>query len=208
MQPWVRRLRRCAVIKKAERAYWSIASTLPVNAAGTGIMSQMSPLLIDRGMSPATAAWLLSVFATSVLFSRLGGGWLIDHFSPRIVAAFVTSAPAAGCALLLLGDQSITTATLALLLIGIQQGAEIDLVGYLLARMFGLRNYASAYGVCVTSLGLSGSVGVAWFGRSFDANGDYNTALAIAIPCFLIGAACLLALGRRIVAHEPATSSA
>ena len=83
-QPWVRRLRRCAVIKKAERAYWSIASTLPVNAAGTGIMSQMSPLLIDRGMSPATAAWLLSVFATSVLFSRLGRGWLIDHFSPRI----------------------------------------------------------------------------------------------------------------------------
>lgn len=89
----------------------------------------------------------------------------------------------------------------ALLLIGVQQGAEIDLVGYLLARLFGMRNFASAYGVCVAFLGLSGAAGVAWFGRSFDATGSYAQVIAISVPGYLVGSLLLFALGRR-VAHD------
>ena len=128
------------------------------------------------------------------LVSRVAAGWAIDRYSPRLVAAIVTAAPALGCVALLLGDNSFGVAVVALMLIGIQQGAEIDLVGYLLARMFGLRNYASAYGVCVAAVGLSGAAGVAWFGWSYDRVGDYSVALAISIPCFLVGALMLAAL--------------
>ena len=177
------------------KGFWLLVlSLLPVNAAGTGLMSQMAPLLTDQGLTAATAAWLLSLFAGSVLVSRVAAGWAIDRFSPRLVAAIVTAAPAIGCAALLLGDNSLWVAMAALVLIGVQQGAEIDLVGYLLARMFGLKNYASAYGVCVASLGLSGAAGVAWFGWSYDAVGSYDAALTLSVPCFLVGAAMLMAL--------------
>lgn len=177
------------------RGFWLLVlSLLPVNAAGTGLMSQMAPLLTDRGLTATTAAWLLSLFAGSVMVSRLAAGWAIDRVSPRLVAAVVTAAPAIGCALLLTGDASLGVAMAALILIGVQQGAEIDLVGYLLARMFGLRNYASAYGVCVASLGLSGAVGVAWFGWSYDAAGNYDSVLLLSIPAFLLGAAMLAIL--------------
>lgn len=185
------------------RGFWLLAiALLPINAAGTGIMSAMAPILTDGGISPAAAAGLVSIFAASVIASRLGGGWLVDHFPPHLVAAAVAAIPAIGCAILLSSAGNVPLAILALALIGVQQGAEIDLVGYLLARLFGMRNYASAYGVCVVFLGLSGAFGVAWFGRSYDAHGSYDTALALTIPCYLAGAALLYAMRSAILRAE------
>ncbi len=186
------------------RGFWLLAlSLLPINAAGTGVMSAMVPILTDSGMTPVAAASLISVFAISVIASRLGAGWLIDRLPPHIVAAIVAAIPAAGCAILLVADGSYAIAAVALLLIGIQQGAEIDLVGYLLARLFGMKNYASAYGVCVVFLGLSGAFGVAWFGRSFDANQSYDLALTLSIPAYLLGAALLFSLKSAISMAHP-----
>lgn len=177
------------------RGFWLLAlSLVPINAAGTGIMSAMMPMLTDSGISPARAATLVSLFAIAVIVARLATGWLVDHLPSYAVAGVVAAIPAAGCALLVLYEGNYMFAALALILIGAQQGAEIDIVGYLVAKLFGLRNYASVYGVCVVFLGLSGAFGVAWFGRSFDANGSYRIALAISAPCYLIGAALLLAL--------------
>lgn len=187
--------------------FWLLAlSLLPVNAAGTGIMSAIAPMLTDQGISAALAATLVSAFAMAVIAARLGAGWSIDRFPPHIVAAVVTGAPALGCAVLFFADGSALLATVALLLIGVQQGAEIDLVGYLLARLFGMRNFASAYGVCVAFLGLSGAAGVAWFGQSFDATGSYSSAIALSVPAYFAGAAMLFSLGAR-VAHAPATET-
>ncbi|MFN3817578.1 MFS transporter [Blastomonas sp.] len=181
--------------------FWLLAlSLLPVNAAGTGVMSAMAPMLTDQGISAATAAQLVALFAVAVIVARLAAGWSIDRFPPHIVAAVVTAAPALGCVCLFYADGSAAWATVALLLIGVQQGAEIDLVGYLLARLFGMRNFASAYGVCVAFLGLSGAAGVAWFGRSFDASGSYGSVVFVSIFAYLLGAALLYALGKR-VAH-------
>ncbi|MHA4837880.1 MFS transporter [Sphingopyxis sp. MSC1_008] len=177
------------------RGFWLLAlSLIPINAAGTGIMSAMMPMLTDSGISPARAATLVSLFAISVIVARLATGWLIDRLPSYAVAGVVASIPAVGCALLVLHEGNYMFAAIALILIGVQQGAEIDLVGYLVAKLFGLRNYASVYGVCVVFLGLSGAFGVAWFGQSFDANASYLMALAISVPCYLIGAALLLAL--------------
>jgi len=187
------------------KGFWLLAiALLPINAAGTGIMSAMAPILTDAGISPLMAAALVSIFAVSVIFARLGGGWLVDHFPPHLVAGSVAAVPALGCALLFFSHGSVPLATLALLLIGVQQGAEIDLVGYLLARLFGMRNYASAYGVCVVFLGLSGAFGVAWFGRSFDAHGSYDLALALSVPCYLAGAALLYAMRSAISRSDAA----
>ena len=177
------------------RGFWLLAlSLVPINAAGTGIMSAMMPMLTDAGIGPARAATLVSLFAISVIVARLATGWLIDRLPSYAVAGIVASIPAAGCTLLVMYEGNYLFAAIALILIGVQQGAEIDLVGYLVAKLFGLRNYASVYGVCVVFLGLSGALGVAWFGQSFDANASYRVALALSVPCYLIGAALLLAL--------------
>ncbi|MBF2754223.1 MAG: hypothetical protein ISN29_03070 [Gammaproteobacteria bacterium AqS3] len=64
------------------------------------------------------------------------------------------------------------------LAVGFTVGAEIDLIGYLAARYFGLKNYGVIYGVIfgVTIFGL----GVAPFlaGLAYDALGNYDWAIA------------------------------
>lgn len=181
-------------IMRSSRFWLLLVSLIPVNTAGTGIMSQMAPLLTDGGLSAAQAAWLLSVFAGAVIVSRLAAGWAIDRFAPHVVAAIVTGTPALGCLLFLWAGGDVGLAALALVLIGVQQGAEIDLVGYLLARMFGLRHYATAYGACVLALGLSGAAGVYLFGALYDADGGYDLALTLSAAGYALGAAMLFAL--------------
>ena len=178
------------------RSFWILAcALLPITAAGTGLMSAMVPILSDGGMPTATAAALVSGFAIAVIVSRLSAGWLVDRLPPHLVAAAVAAIPAAGCLLLLYADGSVAVALIALALIGVQQGAEIDLVGYLLARLFGMKNFASAYGVCVVFLGLSGAAGIAFFGRAFDWWHSYTLPIGLAIPAYLLGAGLFLALG-------------
>ena len=181
-------------ILRSGRFWLLFASLIPVNTAGTGVMSQMAPLLTDGGLSPASAAWLLSVFAGAVMVARLAAGWAIDRYPSHIVAAVVTGTPALGCLLLLGAGSSTAWAAAALALIGVQQGAEIDLVGYLLARLFGLKHYASAYGACVLALGLSGAAGVYLFGALYDATGSYAEALALSAGGYALGAVMLWAL--------------
>lgn len=188
-------------IMGSPRFWLLLVSLIPVNAAGTGIMSQMAPLLTDGGLAPSHAAWLLSVFAGSVIFSRLAAGWAIDRFPPHFVAAVVTATPALGCLLFLSSGASFEMSALALVLIGVQQGAEIDLVGYLLARMFGLRHYATAYGACVLALGLSGAAGVYLFGALYDRGGSYALALSMSAAGYALGALLLFAL--RLKHHTP-----
>ncbi len=181
-------------IMRSPRFWLLLASLIPVNTAGTGIMSQMAPLLTDGGLASAQAAWLLSIFAGAVIVSRLAAGWAIDRFPAHIVAAIVTGTPALGCLVFLWTGGHFEMAALALVLIGVQQGAEIDLVGYLLARMFGLRHYATAYGACVLALGLSGAAGVYLFGALYDGEGSYRLALMLSATGYALGAAMLFAL--------------
>ena len=176
--------------------FWILSfALLPITSAGTGLMSAMVPILTGSGITTSTAAALLSSFAVAVIASRLSAGWLVDRLPAHLVAAGVAAIPACGCIVLLYTHGIVWRAALALALIGVQQGAEIDLVGYLLARMFGMRNFASAYGVCVVFLGLSGAFGIAFFGRAYDLWHGYGVAIGLAIPGYLLGAALFLALG-------------
>jgi predicted MFS family arabinose efflux permease len=184
-------------ILRAPRFWLLFLSLIPVNTAGTGIMSQMAPLLTDAGQSAAAAALLLSIFAGAVIVARLAAGWAIDRFPPHIVAAVVTGTPALGCVVLLLGPPSFGVAAVALMLVAVQQGAEIDLVGYLIARLFGMSNYATAYGACVLALGLSGAAGVLLFGQLHDWYGGYGAALWLSAIGYAIGALLLYALRLR-----------
>jgi len=81
-------------------------------------------------------------------------------------------------------------------LVGVGQGVEIDLVAFMTARYFGLRNYATIYGFCVLVIGIFTNVAAVAIGRMYDRFGDYNLALGIAAGSFAIAAGCYLMMGR------------
>lgn len=182
-------------VRRNPQFWWLALAIVGMNIPGPGIVAQLAPMLTDKGLSQTEAALLLSVMAGAILFGRLLSGWLLDRLSPALVAMAFTAIPALGCLLLLSGlVQAFPAAALAVMLIGVQQGAEVDVIGYFTARHFGMRRYSSIYGALLTISLLSTAVGVVSFGLGHDRFGNYDLVLAVSVVMFLGSAACFLGL--------------
>jgi predicted MFS family arabinose efflux permease len=178
------------------RSFWLLAVAIfCVNAAGSGALSQISPLLTDRGFSAARAALGVSAYAGGLLFGRLACGWLLDRGVPWRVAFAFTSIPALGIIILMFPGIGFVLALASCFLIGLQQGSELDVMAYLVAKIFGIRTYATIYGVIYVAGILGTAVGTYVFGHLFDLYHSYSVALIAAAISFLIGATAFLLTG-------------
>jgi MFS family permease len=91
-------------------------------------------------------------------------------------------------------------------LIGIGVGGEADITPYLLTRYFGIRGFATLYGISWTFYAAAGAIGPVILGRSFDATGSYASLLVILSAALAAAAAILLLLPRYGVKEaEPET---
>jgi hypothetical protein len=161
-----------------------------------GLLSQLQPILTGKGVVAGTAAVLGSVLAVSVLAGTLLTGWLVDRvWGPLVGCAFLLAA-AGGCVLLLPQSLSITRATWAVALVGITQGAELDLAGYLIARYFGVVDFAAIFGLTILTIGLASAGSQMAFASAFDRCGDYQLPLQLSVAAFALAGAGFLALGR------------
>jgi predicted MFS family arabinose efflux permease len=127
-------------------------------------------------VSSARAALALSVMGGAGLLGRLATGWLIDRLRASWVGAVLIAVAASG--LFLLHDaQSFERAVVAVALIGFGMGGELDIAPFLLSRYFGLRSFATLYGVVWMLMGCAAAAGSILMGRAFDATGSYDAML-------------------------------
>lgn len=190
------------------RDFWGLTlSNLCMNLATAGAVSQMSPMIQEEGIDARMAALALSLFAAGQFAGRLGGGWLLDRFDPRLVAVALTLLPGTGFVVLLMTQGMAPAALAAIVLIGVQQGAEHDIVAYFTASRFDVARYGTIFGA-VVGLGWFGSAtGIVGAGQLHDMFGSYAVAQAIAAGALLLGA--LLIVTVRLPAKgQPAASSA
>ncbi len=187
--PW-RRILRTPV-------FWLlIAAVLLVNIPGAGILGQLQPILVDGGLARGQAAVMLSIYAGSVFAGRLGFGFLLDRIEPTWAAAFAFAAPSLGAVLLIDGSVSAGEAGLVAALLGLSAGAELDIMGFFVARFFGLRHYSALFGAMMTALVIANASGNILYGRAFDALGGYSLALTLSIGGYLLGALAMVLIGR------------
>ena len=179
------------------RHFWLLVLALvAVNIPGSGIVAQLAPMLTDKGISETAAGIALSVYAVGLMAGRLLTGFALDRIPVSRVAALMTGIPAIGATILLLPDPGFVVACIAVALIGIQQGSELDLIAYFVSRSFGFENYSSIFGAIATAGALSTASGLVLFGQVHDAFGTYDIALVIGATAFLLGAAAFHATGR------------
>ncbi|MHC9418219.1 MFS transporter [Sphingomonas citri] len=183
---------------RRDRRFWIlVTSALLINAATTGLVTQLVPIGIEFGQSAAQAALLLTAFAASAIAGRLLVGLLVDRLRPQPVAAGFALVSAVAFVLLALAPQGQATLLLLVFLAGLMNGAENDLLPFFAARLFGLRAYAEIYGTAMP-LALSGTaVGIIGFGRLHDAAGTYTPALACGAGALLLACCCFLLLPDR-----------
>ncbi len=161
-----------------------------------GILSQLQPMLTGKGLSPETAASYTALLAISVVVGTLVTGLLVDRiWAPAVGCAF-TLLPVIGIVMLLQSDPSTMMIGVGLVLIGLAQGAEIDVVAYIIARYFGMRSFGTIYGLTMMFIALSTTIAAVAFGYAFDLFGTYDHALIGAAVMFAIAASSYLLLGR------------
>jgi MFS family permease len=162
----------------------------------SGIITQIQPLLTEGGIAPATAAKVIGLTAVSSLTGMLICGWLVDRIWAPLVACAFTLGPVVGCLLLAGGSVSLPVACAAVILIGLAQGAEIQLIAFLIGRYFGVRNYAAIFGISVFTTTALCTVANVGFGFAHDLYGNYRIALLSAAAAFFVAACLYLLLGR------------
>lgn len=154
------------------------------NAPGAGILTQLGPLLTHNGI--ASPALMISLFSIAVFIGRIGIGWLFDLTDARKVAAFFSTIAVAGC-LLLLSGAPLSLVIIAVILLGLLQGMEVDVIAYFVARQYAPAQFGRLAGILLTISMLGSAVGVVGFGSLYDATASYDTAL-VGAAIFLVAA--------------------
>jgi MFS family permease len=140
-----------------------------------GVIVNLPAMLADRGVSPAHAAHALTMLGFAIIAGRLTIGWLLDRLPARLVAPAFILLPSISCILLARNSAII----LAILLIGLATGAEVDLLAYFVRRIFGMLHYGKLYGWVLAAFGAAVGIGPAFAGWIRDQTGTYDTVLDI-----------------------------
>lgn len=164
-----------------------IAVFLVLGLAQTGLITQIVPMLIDAGWSPARAATVMSVFGATMMVSRIGVGILIDYvFAPRVM--MVVTLGGALCCFLFATTPAAAFVSAALL--GLLVGAEFDVLAFLIKRYFGTIAFGRLYGIIFAAFQLASGIGIALLSMSQSRFGDYTVGLyaltGLLVACALI----------------------
>ena len=160
------------------------------------IMTQLMPLAQSKGMTAELAVGAVSFLGIAAVGGALLSGLLVDRFWAPMIAFILNITPAIGCLLLLPDTVTPWMLYASVLMIGLGQGAEIDIVAYMIARYFGLRSYATIYGLSVLAIALSVAVAASAIGQAYDYFGSYNVPLICASVSFALAAFSYLLMGR------------
>ena len=174
--------------------YWGFNVALILSVSLTvGMVTNIVPMLQSKGLSAQQAAQVFSTFGISIIAGRLLVGYLLDRYSPSIVSAVSLLLPALGCAIFYFSaGQSLPLLVLATLCIGASAGAEFDLAAFLMARYFGLKDYARIFGLHLCLITIVSGLVPMLFGHLYDVYGSYSAVLVCCFCCAIIGPTILL----------------
>ncbi|GAB3104168.1 MFS transporter [Aestuariicella hydrocarbonica] len=160
-----------------------------------GIVVHFVPILTDRGAEPLAAAGIASLVGVFSIIGRLGTGFLLDRFRAHLIGATAFLIPLVGCSLLLLDGSNPMYQALAAAIFGLTLGSEVDVIAYLAAKYFGLKNFGALYGSLVMALSLGTAFGPLVAGAVFDQYDSYTPFLQLTMILMGASALALFSLG-------------
>ena len=175
-------------IAKASHTYWTIMAAIFCLSLGLGgLMIHFVPILLDLGLPTSAAVKIAGVIGIAVVLGRLLVGFAVDRiFAPWVAIAILFTCICGVLALALLGS---TVAVPAAFVIGFSVGAEVDLIGYLVARYFGIHAYGQIYGRQYSAFLIATGLSPVILGAVRDATGTYTASLFIAAAFMIVSAA-------------------
>ena len=183
------------------RAFWLLALFTvfgyPVQA---GVSLHQAAYLVERGLSPTTAAAIVSAFSLASGCGSLGFGFLPRRVPIRYMLAAVGGLQAIGVVGLLAAG-SAPEFTIAAMVFGLGIGGLLTLPPVAWADYFGRRSYGAIRGVALTFQVLAQAAGPLLSGILRDATGTYTVSL-LTFATFSV-----LAVGAALAARPPALAT-
>lgn len=186
-------------------AFWLLfAAMLLCNIPAGFTGNQVNVVLIENGASTASAALMLSAYAISVIVGRFCCGLALDRFPARIVATVNMAIPAIGMFILWSSLDTPLALGAAIVLIGLAQGAEGDMLSFLVARHFGITMFGTVVGLLFTAVSGGAVVGSIVLSQMLSVSDVYAPFMFFCGVVTLIGSALFLLLRP----DSPATDTA
>lgn len=167
-----------------------------------GTVVHFVPILTDSGAEPLKAASVASLIGIFSLVGRLGTGFLLDRFPGHLVGAIAFIIPIIACALLLTDGSSTVNQTLAAIIFGLTLGSEVDVIAYLAAKYFGLKNFGALYGAMVMALSMGTAFGPLGAGALYDHFQSYDQFLMLTAVLMGLSAIALFSLASTPAADD------
>ena len=175
--------------------FWAmIAAFMLLAVAIGGVMLQLVPIVLARGVSGAQAAAFPAVLGLALIIGRAFAGFLMDRYFAPYVAAIILIFPIVGVALLASGAVG-TSALVGAAFLGLAAGAELDVIAYLVARYFGTVSYARIYGFLYAAWTLGSGTAPVVTSRVYDATGSHTLILWVYVGLFALSAVMIARLG-------------
>jgi MFS family permease len=171
-------------------------SALIMTVTIAGLQVHFVPFVLAKGLHPASAAAAVSCVGIASIVGRLVTGMLLDRFSGPLIGAVSFGVPLISAGLWLTYDGSVTSAVVMAAALGLALGSEIDIIGYLSSRYFGLKNYGTIFGTIAGLYALGVGMGPTLAGIAYDRTRSYDIFVWCVIPAFLIAVALIGTLGR------------
>ena len=171
------------------RSFWMLTLLWAAQTMGTnGMAIHQIPYFESIGFSKNEAASVLALFTGLSVFGRLGGGWAMDRFNPRIVLAGLMACQALAF-LILANITSYWQIFPYALLFGTAFGGMMPARGVIISTFFGTKNFGALQGLSQTGTVIGGVIAPVLMGFVYDQTESYvisiyilMLAAAIAIP--------------------------
>lgn len=176
--------------------FWVLSFSILLGyLAISGILTNLVPALVDRGIEAQAAAAFAGAVGITMIPGRILVGFVVDRLWAPGVALVVLLLPAAAC-LILRDTSSPGLLILCCAVLGLAAGAELDLLAFLTARYFGLAHYSKIYALAYAALAVGSATAPFLFAWMYGQTGNYETSFLIAAIFFAIAALLMPLLGR------------
>ena len=176
--------------------FWVLGVSIFGIALGvSGVISNLAPLLLDKGYTLTEAGSLAGLIGISVILGRIVTGLLFDRFWAPLVACVILILPAISC-LILAGEFATFGLSIAVFITGLAAGAELDMLAFMCSRYFGLSCYGRIYALQYIFFTLGAGTAPTLFGWMRDNSGSYSSILYFSTGLFVICSILLLTMGR------------
>ena len=172
------------------KAFWLLFMIMFITAVAMYLVGpQLVAYLVFVGFDSTLASLAFSINGFLTVFGIAGTGWLATHFGMKRIAtvSYAMSITAFLLLICLSMNPVMALLILAILPLGLSQGARGPIVSVLVSRAFSGQGLGAIYGAMTMGVGLGGMSGTWLSGVFYDVTGGYILSYCISVVCALMG---------------------